>query len=43
MALIISKKVLGDMEILINLVRKINLINFLIARIKCFLVYIKYS
>ena len=43
MVLIISKKVLGDMEILINLVRKIDLINFLIARVKFFLVYIKYS
>ena len=43
MVLIISKKVLGDMEILINLVRKITFINFLIARVKYFLVYIKYS
>ena len=43
MALIISKKVLEDMEILINLVRKINKINFLIARDKYFLVYIRYS
>ena len=43
MALIISKKVLEDMEILINLVRKTSNINFFIARNKYFLVYIKYS
>ena len=37
---IILKKDLGDMEILITYVKKIN---FLIARDKYFLVYIKYS
>ena len=40
---IILKKVLEDMEILINLDRKTSDINFFIARNKYFLVYIKYS
>jgi hypothetical protein len=40
MALITSKKVLEDMEILINSVRKSSNVNFFIARNKYFLVYI---
>ena len=40
MGLITSKKVLGGMEILVNLSSKANKINFLIARYKRFLIYI---